>query len=67
MKRGDAPSRRIVHETQEKSGESDFNESASGETPSAMRGRNESKLSRIRLNVAFRYVAQWSRSASTEP
>jgi len=24
-------------------------------------------LHRIRLNVAFRYVAQWSGSASTEP
>jgi hypothetical protein len=25
------------------------------------------ELRRIRLNVAFRYVAQWSRSALTEP
>jgi hypothetical protein len=28
------------------------------------KGRNPR---RIRLNVAFRYVAQWSGSASTEP
>jgi hypothetical protein len=67
MKHGDASPLRIVHETPGKSGESDFNESASSETPSAMRGRNALKLSRIRLNVAFRYVAQWSRSALAEP
>jgi hypothetical protein len=67
MQRGDAPIAGIVHETRGKSGEGDFNESASRETPLATSGRNGPNLSRIRLNVAFRYVAQWSRSASTQP